>query len=120
MENCDYEGTMDSCGEFARQQFETPHQYNLSLDDPNYPNFIMGPDCFSDYGARSSNYGMNLPSSSFFPGHMFLGSCQESNIFPLNFEFNNYQNLYENIGEIECHNVLNIGVLDENSSIDKD
>ncbi|XP_060216441.1 NAC domain-containing protein 72-like [Lycium barbarum] len=124
VENGDYEGTIDSCGELARQHFELPHQYDITLDDPN---FIMdytkySPDYFSHYGARSSNYGMHL-QLSFSPGNMFWdhkGLYQETNnLLPVHFDFNNfYQDPYESMGEIQSHNVLNLnGVLDENSSI---
>ncbi|KAJ8543812.1 hypothetical protein K7X08_025430 [Anisodus acutangulus] len=127
VENCDYEGTIDSCGALARQQFEIPHQYDIPLDDPN---FIMdytkySPDYFSHYGARSSNYGMHL-QPSFSPGNMFnwdhRGLYQENNFLPVQFDFNSfYQDPYESMGEIQSHNVLNLNaLLDENSSIGKD
>ncbi|PHT68672.1 NAC transcription factor [Capsicum annuum] len=125
VKNCDYEGIMDSCGELARQHFELPHQYDITLDDPNFM-----PDYFSHYGARSSNYGMYF-QPSFSPGNMYVWDhkgYQENNYLPVHFDFNNFcQDPCENIGEIESHIVLNndvnngvLDVVDENSSIDKE
>ncbi|CAN4119850.1 unnamed protein product [Withania somnifera] len=130
LENCDYEGSMDSCGELARQHFELPHLYDITLDDPNFimdytkytPDYTRySAEYVSHYGARSSNYGMHLPPS-FSPGHLLLDhkGYQENNYLPMHCDFNFYQDPYECIGAIESQSVLNNGALDENSLIGTD